>query len=293
LHLGCRVVGLAEEPDAITIELADGGMVSADVLVGADGARSAVRRWVTGDDDIVYSGTSGFRGLVPVDRLPALPDPRALQFWVGPGAHVVHYPVGASGDVVNFLAVVEGPPQWTDEKWLVPVRDGEHLAAFRGWHPVVTDMIDAVPHTVRWGLFAVSSLRDWSRGRAVLLGDAAHAMLPHHGQGANQTIEDAVVLAGCLAEANPVDLGGALRRYQLLRRARTRKVHTVSWAKNEMLHLPDGSDASCRDQRLADIPGAVAWIHGYDVGEVSSVGRDDVPAGSEISDLRRVVVPRA
>jgi salicylate hydroxylase len=269
LHLGCRVLGLVEQAGAIALELAGGGVVTADLVVGADGVRSTVRRWVTGDDDFFYSGTSGFRGLVPVDRLPHLPAPRALQFWVGPGAHLVHYPIGVASEVVNFLAVVEGPPQWTHGTWMAPVAADAHLAGFAGWHPAVTEMLTAVPQTVRWGLFAVRPLLRWSRGNVVLLGDAAHAMLPHHGQGANQTIEDAFVLADCLAGATPDDLGAALRRFQVLRRARTRKVQFASRVKNDVLHLPDGPDAQRRDRRLADIPADVAWIHDHDAAQTS------------------------
>src|SRR5258708_10275802 len=103
---------------------------------------------------------------------------------------------------------------------------GAHLAAFAGWHPAVTEMIGAVPQSPRWGLFARRPLVRWSRGAVVLVGDAAHAMLPHHGQGANQTIEDAVVLAAELGASS--DIPGALRRYAGRRRARTRQVNMVA-----------------------------------------------------------------
>jgi 2-polyprenyl-6-methoxyphenol hydroxylase-like FAD-dependent oxidoreductase len=132
-------------------------------------------------------------------RLPSLPDPGALQFWMGPGAHLLHYPVDG-GRVINFLAVIDGPPRWTAPAWLEEAVPGAHLAPFAGWHPAVTEMLAAVPPSPRWGLFARRPLARWSRGPVVLLGDAAHAMLPHQGQGASQTIEDAAVLASELAE---------------------------------------------------------------------------------------------
>ena len=71
--------------------------------------RSTVRRWVTGADDAVYSGTSAFRGIVPTENLPSLPDPHAIQFWMGPDAHLLHYAIGGHGESVNFFAVVETP----------------------------------------------------------------------------------------------------------------------------------------------------------------------------------------
>jgi len=152
---------------------------------------------------------------------------------------------------------------------------GAHLAAFRGWHPAVTEMIGAVPQSPRWGLFAQRPLACWSRGRVVLLGDAAHAMLPHQGQGANQTIEDAAVLAAELGaerglttgpgSAGRGDLAAALHRYTARRRVRTRQVQMLSWAASAELHLPDGPAARRRDARLPGVLARLAWIHGYDV----------------------------
>jgi salicylate hydroxylase len=275
LHLGHRLVSVVDRPDCVALEFATGRIAHADLVVGADGVKSAVRLFVTGRDDTIYSGTSGFRGIVPAEKLPSLPDPQAIQFWMGPSAHLLHYAIGRQGEDVNFLAVVEGPPSWLrDEPWLAGVDADEHLAAFEGWHPAVTEMIDAVPHSVTWALFAVRPLVRWYRRRAVLLGDAAHAMLPHHGQGANTTIEDAVALAYILADARLAagvkadDLEPALRRYQALRRARTRTIQRSSWVTNRLLHLPDGRGAQWRNEKVARFADDFAWIHEYDVRQV-------------------------
>jgi salicylate hydroxylase len=197
LYLGHRLVELVEEGDRFGLAFANGRFVQADLVVGADGVRSVVRRWVAGGEGTIYSGTSAFRGIVPVDRLPSLPDPGAIQFWMGPNAHLLHYAIGGAAEAVNFFAVVEGPATWAQEDGLqANVEPKEHLKGFNGWHPAVIEMIDAVPHSVRWGLFVARPLRRWHRG---LIGDAAHAMLPHHGQGANTTIEDAITLAELIA----------------------------------------------------------------------------------------------
>ena len=244
------------------------------MVVGADGVHSLVRDWVTGGDEPVYSGTSGFRGLVPIERLPRLPDPGALQFWMGPGAHLLHYPIDG-GRLINFLAVIDGPARWTEPAWMAQAGPGAHLEPFAGWHPAVTEMISAVPQSPRWGLFARRPLARWSRGPAVLLGDAAHAMLPHHGQGANQTVEDAAVLAAELGAGS--DIPAALRRYATRRRARTRKVQLMSWAASAALHLPDGPAARRRDAYLAQVPARAAWIHGYDA---LAPARRDLPVAA-------------
>jgi salicylate hydroxylase len=262
LHLGCRVEALEETSAGMRVRCASGTAFEAAVVVGADGVHSVARNWVTGGDEPVYSGTSGFRGLVPAERLPSLPDPGALQFWMGPGAHLLHYPI-QGGSVINFLAVIDGPERWTAPAWMEPAEPGAHLEAFAGWHPAVTEMLAAVPQSPRWGLFARRPLARWSRGPVVLLGDAAHAMLPHQGQGANQTIEDAAVLAAELDDAD--DVPAALGRYAARRRVRTRQVQLVSWAASAALHLPDGPAAQRRDASLPGTPRDLAWIHGYDV----------------------------
>jgi salicylate hydroxylase len=265
LRLGRRLVDLAEHGDGVTLSFADGGTVEADGVIAADGVRSVVRRFVAGDDGLLYSRTSGFRGIIPVGKLPSLPDPQAIQFWMGPSAHLLHYAIGADGGHVNFLAVVEGPHDWAHpEKGLAASNDAEALALFQDWHPAVTEMIAAVGHELRWGLFLARPLRRWRRGPVVLLGDAAHAMLPHQGQGANVTIEDAVTLAELIA-ADPHDLDGAFAAYETLRRPRTRAIQRASWMGNRGLHLPDGPEVAGRDALIARFAEKFGWIHAFDV----------------------------
>jgi salicylate hydroxylase len=269
LHLGRRVADLRERDGAVTLSFADGGTAEADLVIAADGVRSVARRFVAGDDGLLYSRTSGFRGIVPTAKLPSLPDPHAIQFWMGPSAHLLHYAIGADGGHVNFLAVVEGPRDWSHpEKGLASTTDAEVLALFQGWHPAVTEMIAAVRHDARWGLFLARPLGRWRRGRVVLIGDAAHAMLPHHGQGANTTIEDAVTLAELIA-ADPHELDGVLAAYETLRRPRTREIQRASWAGNRGLHVSDGAEAVSRDALVACFPEKFGWIHAFDALEVA------------------------
>ena len=269
LHLGRRVVTLDDRGGRIRLTFADGGAAEADLVVAADGVRSIARGYVAGDDRLVYSQTSGFRGIVPVSRLPSLPDPQALQFWMGPSAHLLHYALGGKGDQVNFLAVVDSPTAWANpEKGLAPATSEEALSAFQGWASPVTEMVGAVRHDLRWGLFLAAPLRRWRRGRVVLLGDAAHAMLPHHGQGANVTIEDAVTLAELIAE-EWADLDTALDEYERMRKGRTRKIQRASWMGNHDLHLPDGAEWERRNLRIMRFPDWFAWIHVHDALEAA------------------------
>ncbi len=270
VHLGRRLTGMNDSADGVELTFSDGRATRADVVVGADGVHSTVRGWVTGEDTAVYSATSGFRGLVPTERLSLLPDPGAIQFWMGPGGHLLHYPIG-NGATINFLAVVDGPRTWTASGWMVPTTPEEIGEAFTGWHPAVVQLVSATSLHQRWALLGRSPSNRWSRGRITLLGDAVHAMLPHHGQGANQTIEDAVTLADCLASSD--EDTAALRRYETLRRARTRQVQRSSWDTSAALHLPDGPAAARRDRDLADLPNTLHWIHAHDAEALSPTPR--------------------
>lgn len=264
LHLNKQCVRVDDGEDSAVLHFADGDTVEADLVIGADGVRSRLRREMLGYDDAQFSGCHGWRGLVAPDQVPSLPDPESIQFWMGPGGHLLHYPIG--GGVQNFLLVRRHDGPWAEKSWVVPAEENEHLAAFEGWDPAFTEMISAAPAAERWALFNRPPLQRWSRGRITLLGDAAHAMVPHHGQGANQSIEDAIVLADCLMEGLEQGTGwdDARQRYQDLRADRVRRVQITSLATADALHLPDGPLADARNARLG-APDfwerSLAWIH--------------------------------
>ncbi|WP_253765969.1 FAD-dependent monooxygenase [Goodfellowiella coeruleoviolacea] len=273
LELGRKCVGVTEDAGGVELVFADGSRVEADVVVGADGVHSVVRDAVAGPDRPVFSGTSGYRGLVPVDRLRSVPelgfepDRPALWLFPGPGRHLISYPV-SGGRLVNFLAVVPDT-DWTLESWVARGEVAEAVAAFDGWNPVVRALLGGVDAISRWALYDREPFQRWSSARMVLLGDAAHPMLPHQGQGANQAIEDAVVLAACLTGAGPDRVAAALHRYETVRRPRTRQLQLASRRNRECFQAPDGPAAQARDARLRQLPEDLAWIHAHDV-------RDDV-----------------
>ncbi|PZT77623.1 MULTISPECIES: FAD-dependent monooxygenase [unclassified Streptomyces] len=264
VRLGARCTTVEQTTDGAVLRFADGTEARADAVVGADGIHSAVRHHLFGPDAAVFSGTSGYRALVPMERLrhvPELAEP-ALWLWLGPGRHFIAYPV-ADGSALNFLAVVPDRT-WTVESWSTEGDPGALLAAFDGWHPFVTEVLGACDHPGRWALYDREPQRTWSVGRVTLLGDAAHAMLPHHGQGANQALEDAVVLARLLAGTDAEGVAGALRAYEQLRRPRTRLIQTGSRKNAGCFQLPDGPEAEARNERLTGLPDDLAWIHGHD-----------------------------
>jgi salicylate hydroxylase len=269
LRLGHRCIAVAEDADGVELTFADGTTARVDVVIGADGVHSAVRTAIVGPDAATFSGTSGLRGLAPVDRLPTLPgfDPRQPALWLfpGPGRHFICYPV-SGGRLLNFLAVVPDP-QWTLESWATRGNVTDALDAFSGWNEIVCGILRATEDIGRWALYDREPLRRWSTRRTTVLGDAAHAMLPHHGQGANQAVEDAVVLADCLAGARrdrADDITAALHRYESLRKPRSRQLQIGARRNGQCFQLPDGPAARERDARLARLPDDVAWIHGHD-----------------------------
>ena len=184
---------------------------------------------------------------------------------MGRDAHLLHYAIGGAAEDVNFFAVVEGPETWQSDRWIAAAGPGEGLASFQGWHPAVIVMISAGWIDKRWGLLVVDQPRRWHRHQVVPIGDAAHGMLPHQGQGANTTIEDAATLASLLPPASKNDLAAVFLRYGALLRSRTRAIQRSSLATNRALHLFDDALATfARDSRLPRFPEEFGWIHAFD-----------------------------
>jgi len=271
IHLGKRLANIDDTGEHVVLQFTDGSKAEADIVIGADGTRSTVRNLMLGYEDYLYAGYSAFRGIVPIEKMPSMPDPTAIQFWMGESGHCLHYPIGGDrkGDV-NFFLVERHPTTWPVGKSIAYAGDGEQTRLFKDWHPALVEMISSnTLKTVneRWGMVYRMMLGRWSKGRVTLLGDAAHALVPHHGQGANQSIEDAVVLADCIAAAGSVPIADTFERYERLRRGRARKVVYASVTTGDMLHLPPGENRDRRDARLASHDGMLhhlGWIHGFD-----------------------------
>jgi salicylate hydroxylase len=268
IALGSRLVRVQQVNDGALLHFIGGETVFADVVVGADGVRSAVRDFVSPGRAPLYSGTSAYRGIVSVERLPSLPDPQALQFWMGSGAHMLHYAIGKVGAEVNFFAVVDGPSAWPEDgRWVVPATMVEAEAAFGSWHPAIAEMLEAAMIDKRWGLFVTPPLRSWHRGAAVLIGDAAHAMLPHHGQGANTSVEDACLLASVLDGCTAANREERFGSYEDARMLRTRMIQRSAWDASRALHTTSVGLTARRQTMIAHFPERFGWIHDYDVRE--------------------------
>lgn len=272
LRLSARLESLdADDGGPVTLRFASGETVRADVVIGADGIHSVIRGALTSPAPPVYSGLCAFRALVPAEKAPEFARRPAQTLWLGPDHHLVHYPVSA-GRFVNLVAFAPAG-DYTIESWTATATVEEFLAEFEGWDPRLAALIGAAGTPGRWALLDRAPLTRWSAGPVTLLGDAAHPMFPFFAQGAAQAMEDAAVLARCLAECAAGDPGppgpgwpAALRRYESLRRPRTTRLQEVSRARAHANHLPDGPEQRARDKSFAaaDPLVANAWIYAYD-----------------------------
>jgi salicylate hydroxylase len=261
VHTDHRAVGFEQDGDTARVRFANGDSVQADVVVGADGIHSELRPFVFPPSKPVFHGTISYRGLVPLERLPGWPTDR-WQMWAGPSKHFLVFPV-RHGTMVNYVGFVP-TDQEMKESWSAPGDPAVLRGEFEGWDPRIGEVLQQVDKTFRWALYDREPLPGWSKGRLTLLGDAAHPMLPHLGQGANQSIEDGMALATILAHANASTVPAALLAYERLRRERVAQVQLG--ARKHGLRVDSASgDLSARDAELAAHAEFRKQLYTYDV----------------------------
>jgi len=264
VQLNHRLVGLSDAPAGVRLRFAEGDDVVARVVVGADGIHSSTRRYVCGDVAPARSGEIGFRGVIPADKARDLPDPVSLDCWCGPGTHVVCYGLD-KGTLVNLLAVYkpDRQPAWTRRSDRVPATAGQALSIFAeySWAPRMLDLIRNIEGDMSfWALAELPRLPRWSRGRVILLGDAAHAPLPHQGQGAGLAIEDAYAMGVLLANGGLKDYARTFAAFENLRRRRTETVQAYSRVAGRAYKVA-GAAAARRDASWPSLPARIGWIH--------------------------------
>jgi salicylate hydroxylase len=246
VHVGHRCVGFEQEGDQARVSFANGAVVSADVVIGADGIHSTLRPHAAPISQPVFSGSTAYRGLVPHARIPQWPTD-AWQMWLGHGKHFLTFPV-RGGQLINFVGFVPADQEMR-ESWSAPGDPDLLRQEFAGWDPRIEDLLKQVQLTFRWALYDREPLPTWTKGRLTLLGDAAHPMLPHLGQGANQSIEDGMALATILACATHASVPEALLAYEKLRRERVAEVQ-LGARKNGLRYDSTYSDLGIRDAEI-------------------------------------------
>jgi salicylate hydroxylase len=261
LHLDHRLTALEEGRSGVTLTFANGVTRQADIVIGADGVHSVIRRALYGDDNPTYTGQSVWRALLKgSDVPPEVLEPSGSTQWWGPGCHLVSYYLRGR-EVVNVVTQ-EDTDKWVEEGWSIAGDPDEMRASFLNPEPRLKTLLSLVTQCSKWGLFTRPLTRDWGRGRIQLIGDAAHAMLPNAGQGAAQSFEDAYTLARWLdAERN--DPAQALGQFRRIRIPRVHGVQRTSLAAARMKHM---RDRDVQKDRLAKAGGNIGfgWIWEYD-----------------------------
>lgn len=261
VRAGHQCVGLSQDAEKARLFFANGAEFEADAVVAADGIHSRLQREAVEPAEPVFSGMVAYRGLVAADRVPGWRRDVHLV-WMGEGKHFMVFPV-RSGTLLNFVGFL--PSDYpARESWSGHGDAAALAAAFAGWDPRIETLLAQVENPFWWGLFDREPLPRWTNGRLGLLGDAAHAMLPHLGQGANQSIEDGVALASLLAASDRTAVPSALAAYESLRRPRAVKVQLGSRA-NGRRYDSQYTDLAKRDAEIADAATLRAWLYDYDV----------------------------
>jgi len=245
-HTAHRATGVEELGDRVRVDFEDGTSDEADLVVGADGIHSVLRKLVHAESEPVFSGTAVYRGLVPRELLTDW-RPDIWQMWLGPGKHFLSFPV-RRGELINFVGFVPAHGVMR-ESWTAPGDPDELREEFAGWDPRIGELLSHVTTTFRWSLYDRDPIPVWTKGRLTLLGDAAHPMLPHLGQGANQSIEDGMTLATLLAASDADGIPGALETYESLRRTRVAEVQ-LGARRNGMRYDSMDGDLERRDAEI-------------------------------------------
>ena len=251
LHLGKKVKDVVNEDARTAISFEDGTTEDVDVIVGADGIHSAVRTALFGRDDPKFTGIVSYRATFPRERAGDIPNLDAFTKWWGPNpeTQLVVFPLTRGEEIFVFATT----PQegWTEEGWTLPGDVEELRDMYSDFHPEARALLDACSEVTKSALHVREPMERWSAGRATLLGDAAHPMVPFMAQGACMAIEDAVVLARALDGADLDTVPAALRCYENARMERTASIQRNSLANEWM-----------KEQGNAD------WVYGYRAWEV-------------------------
>lgn len=265
IHTDHQCTGFSQDATSAHLEFKNGGSVEADVVIAADGIHSTLQKYVVHQQPPEYSGFRAYRGLVSREMLPQWRK-EAHQVWMGDNKHFMVFPV-RRGELLNYVGFVPMQRE-TVESWSA-IGDRDELAAsFSGWDPRVEELLSKVESCFWWGLFDRKPLDRWVNGRLALLGDAAHAMLPHLGQGANQAVEDGIALAVLLqGRGSEEPITDVLQMYESLRRPRTDLIQAEA-RKNGLRYDSRYADLAQRDREIASSATFRKTLYDYDVEQV-------------------------
>ena len=243
IHLDMPLAGLDAHEDGVLLSFANGQTRQVDAVIGADGVHSLVREWMLGPDEPRFTGRVAYRTTFKAELLNGVQIDDCTKWW-GPDRHIVIYYITPQRDEVYFVTSLP-EPEWRNESWSARGDLEQLRAAFTGFHPQVQSVLQACPEVYKWALYERDPLQRWSQGRAVLMGDACHPMVPYMAQGAATAIEDAAVLSRCLDDT--ANIQDAFQRFEATRKERTSKIQLTSHHNQWMSKRTDPD-----------------WVYGYD-----------------------------
>ncbi len=232
---GKKLSHIDNSGSAVRLFFEDGDQAEADLVIGADGLNSKVRDHLLGPEKPRYTGHVAHRAIFPTTRLNGLPI-RACTKWWGPGNHIVVYYMTQTREEV-YIVTSAPQPEWTSNAAFVPCDRDELIVTFDGYHTELRQIVKAATEITKWPIFDREPVERWSGDRIVLLGDACHPMRPYMAAGAAMAIEDAGILARCIAEVGSDDAGESFTWYEANRKPRVRQVQQISMV-NTWLRTP-------------------------------------------------------
>ncbi len=259
---GCEVQSFEDGAGGISAKVSDGGSKAGMALIAADGLWSRLRSQIAPGPTASPAGKCAYRSVISRNALPRDLADNGVHIWLSPGAHVVHYPVRA-GSEIAIVAVLDDPTP--GDSWSLPAPQNWVSERAARYPAMLRDLLAAAGEWRMWSLQKIDRLPNWTKGRAALLGDAAHPIFPFLAQGGVLAIEDACSLADCLAAAG--DVPQRLARYAALRRPRTARVVDASARNGTIYHL-DGALAVARNAVMrtaspARLMASYDWLYGY------------------------------
>lgn len=266
LTLGANVQDYALHAKGVTAQIRLDGKVREERgigLIGADGLWSTIRQRIGYTDAPHFRKRTAWRAVVPAEAVPADMREPSINLWLGTHAHLVHYPIRA-GKAINIVAIVRDTAPKAG--WNNAGSPDEIRSVFRAWATPARNVVAAPQNWATWTLYDRPHLRRWGHGPITMIGDAAHPMLPFLAQGAAMSIEDAAVLADCLA-GSPEDPAPGMRRYESQRNARTTRTQKAA-ARNGARYQAAGVEAAVRNATLRMMGGAgllrrYDWLYGW------------------------------
>jgi salicylate hydroxylase len=266
LTLGARMQDYVVHANGVTAQIRFDARASEERcvgLIGADGLWSTVRDKLGYTDGPHFRKRTAWRAVVPADAVAADMREPVISLWLGRHAHLVHYPIRA-GRAINIVAIMRDTAAKTG--WNNTGSRDEILGIFRNWAVPARNVVAAAESWSTWTLYDRPRLRRWGSGPITMVGDAAHPMLPFLAQGAAMAIEDAAVLADCLAKSAD-DPASGMRRYESLRNERTTRAQKAA-ARNGTRYQASGVEAAVRNTTMRMLGGAgllrrYDWLYGW------------------------------